>query len=201
VFFLGYLRSELVRRKSRTILTLAGLAIGVALVVAISAVARGLDHAQKTALNPLSGIGTDLTVTRAAQTDNNGFGDQNSSSTANGATATPNTAPTGTTFGAGTTSAPIPGATMTPGAQTTTAPVPGATMAPGPGTTSAPIPGSTTTPSSAASGQSNAGTEATDSSGQSTTQETTAPATPTAEPGANSNQQQTPSSPAQEPQP
>jgi ABC-type antimicrobial peptide transport system permease subunit len=74
VFFLGYLRSELVRRKSRTILTLAGLAIGVALVVAISAVARGLDHAQKTALNPLSGIGTDLTVTRAAQTDNNGFG-------------------------------------------------------------------------------------------------------------------------------
>jgi ABC-type antimicrobial peptide transport system permease subunit len=73
VFFLGYLRSELLRRKSRTILTLAGLAIGVALVVAISAVSRGLDHAQKTALNPLSGIGTDLTVTRAAQNDN-GFG-------------------------------------------------------------------------------------------------------------------------------
>jgi ABC-type antimicrobial peptide transport system permease subunit len=74
VFFLGYLRSELLRRKSRTILTLAGLAIGVALVVAISAVSRGLDHAQKTALNPLSGIGTDLTVTRAAQTNNGGFG-------------------------------------------------------------------------------------------------------------------------------
>ena len=74
MFFLGYLRSELLRRKSRTILTLAGLAIGVALVVAISAVSRGLDHAQKTALNPLSGIGTDLTVTRAAQTNNGGFG-------------------------------------------------------------------------------------------------------------------------------
>ena len=67
MFYLSYLRSELVRRKSRTILTLLGLAIGVALVIAISSLSRGLDHAQKTALNPLSSIGTDLTVTLSPQ--------------------------------------------------------------------------------------------------------------------------------------
>ncbi len=42
-----------------------GLSIGVALVITISSLSRGLDHAQKTALNPLSSIGTDLTVTLA----------------------------------------------------------------------------------------------------------------------------------------
>src|SRR5215471_10941389 len=50
-----------------------GLAIGVGLVIAISALSRGLDHAQKTALNPLSSIGTDLTVTLSPQQDT-GFG-------------------------------------------------------------------------------------------------------------------------------
>jgi len=63
VFYLSYLRSELLRRKGRTILTLLGLALGVALVIVITALSRGLDQAQKTALNPLSSIGTDLTVT------------------------------------------------------------------------------------------------------------------------------------------
>ena len=53
------------RRKGRTILTLTGLAIGVALVIVISSLTQGLDDAQKTALNPLSSIGTDLTVTLA----------------------------------------------------------------------------------------------------------------------------------------
>ena len=51
-----------------------GLAIGVALVIAISALSRGLDHAQKTALDPLSSIGTDLTVTLAPQQQDTGFG-------------------------------------------------------------------------------------------------------------------------------
>jgi putative ABC transport system permease protein len=67
VFYLGYLRSELLRRKGRTILTLLGLALGVALVIVISALSRGLDRAQNTALNPLSSIGTDLTVTAQQQ--------------------------------------------------------------------------------------------------------------------------------------
>ncbi len=73
MFYLRYLRSELVRRRARTVLTLAGFAVGVALVVAITGLSRGLDHAQKTALNPLSSIGTDLTVTLSAQQDQ-GFG-------------------------------------------------------------------------------------------------------------------------------
>jgi ABC-type antimicrobial peptide transport system permease subunit len=63
VFYLSYLSSELLRRKGRTILTILGLAVGVALVITISALSRGLDRAQATALDPLSSIGTDLTVT------------------------------------------------------------------------------------------------------------------------------------------
>ncbi|MHB8059805.1 MAG: ABC transporter permease, partial [Gaiellaceae bacterium] len=63
MFYLSYLRSELVRRRGRTILTLLGLALGVALVIVITSLSRGLDQAQKTALDPLSSIGTDLTVT------------------------------------------------------------------------------------------------------------------------------------------
>ena len=75
MFYLRYLRSELLRRRARTILTVLGLAVGVGLVIAISGLSRGLDDAQKTALDPLSTIGTDLTVTRAAQTTASaGFG-------------------------------------------------------------------------------------------------------------------------------
>jgi len=74
MFYVRYLRSELLRRRARTILTLAGLAVGVALVIAISGVSRGLDRAQKNALDPLSTIGTDLTVTLSPQQDSVGFG-------------------------------------------------------------------------------------------------------------------------------
>jgi putative ABC transport system permease protein len=74
MFYVRYLRSELLRRRARTILTLTGLAVGVALVIAISGVSRGLDKAQKSALDPLSTIGTDLTVTLSPQQDTGGFG-------------------------------------------------------------------------------------------------------------------------------
>ncbi len=74
MFYVRYLRSELLRRRARTILTLAGLAVGVALVIAISGVSRGLDRAQKNALDPLSTIGTDLTVTLSPQQETGGFG-------------------------------------------------------------------------------------------------------------------------------
>ena len=74
MFYLGYLRSELLRRRTRTALTVLGLAVGVALVIVISALSRGLDDAQRTALDPLSSIGTDLTVTRSAESDEGGFG-------------------------------------------------------------------------------------------------------------------------------
>src|SRR5438477_11893077 len=74
MFYVRYVRSELLRRRVRTALTVLGLALGVALVITISGLSRGLDRAQKTALDPPSSIGTDLTVTRAPQTANAGFG-------------------------------------------------------------------------------------------------------------------------------
>jgi putative ABC transport system permease protein len=69
VFYLRYLRAELVRRKGRTIVTLTGVALGVGLVIAIASLSNGLDDAQKATLDPLAGIGTDLSVTRAAEQD------------------------------------------------------------------------------------------------------------------------------------
>ena len=74
MFYARYVLRELSRRRVRTLLTVAGLGLGVALVITISGLSRGLDRAQRTALDPLSGIGTDLTVTRAVQTDNGGLG-------------------------------------------------------------------------------------------------------------------------------
>ena len=75
MFYLRYLRNELVRRRTRTILTLVGLGLAVALVVAITSLSTGLDRAQKKTLDPLAGIGTDLTVTLQPQQDSaGGFG-------------------------------------------------------------------------------------------------------------------------------
>jgi ABC-type lipoprotein release transport system permease subunit len=45
MFYLRYLRAELVRRKGRTILTMLGLALGVGLVIAISSLSNGLETA------------------------------------------------------------------------------------------------------------------------------------------------------------
>lgn len=72
MFYLSYLRSELTRRRSRTVLTVLGLMVGVSLVIAVSALSRGLDEAQATALDPLSSIGTDLTVTLEPEQTQNG---------------------------------------------------------------------------------------------------------------------------------
>ena len=77
MFYLRYLKNELVRRRARTIVTIVGLGVGVALVVMIASLSKGLDKAQKQTLNPLAGIGTDLTVTyqpTTNQTTSNGGG-------------------------------------------------------------------------------------------------------------------------------
>jgi ABC-type antimicrobial peptide transport system permease subunit len=75
MFYLRYLRNELVRRRARTIVTLVGLGLGVALVVAIASLSKGLDRAQHKTLDPLAGIGTDLTVTlQPQQQQSQGFG-------------------------------------------------------------------------------------------------------------------------------
>jgi ABC-type antimicrobial peptide transport system permease subunit len=72
MFYLRYLRAELLRRRGRTVVTLLGLAVGVGLVIAIASLSKGLDEAQSATLDPLAGIGTDLTVTRTAAEDAGG---------------------------------------------------------------------------------------------------------------------------------
>ena len=79
MFYLRYLRNELIRRRTRTVVTLLGLGLGVALVITIASLSNGLDRAQKQTLDPLAGIGTDLTVTLSPQQQSQagfGFGGQ-----------------------------------------------------------------------------------------------------------------------------
>jgi putative ABC transport system permease protein len=64
MFFLTYMLSELRRRSGRTILTALGLGLGVGLVVTVNALSTGLDRAQAKILEPLTGVGTDMSVTR-----------------------------------------------------------------------------------------------------------------------------------------
>jgi len=72
LFYLRYLGAELRRRKGRTILTATCLALGVGLVVAVTALSAGLDDAQSEVLEPLTGVGTEMSVTRPMQFDDNG---------------------------------------------------------------------------------------------------------------------------------
>ncbi len=65
MFYLTYIRRELSRRAGRTILTVLGLAVGIGLVVVITALSTGLDRAQAHVLDPLGSVGTDLLVTRS----------------------------------------------------------------------------------------------------------------------------------------
>jgi ABC-type antimicrobial peptide transport system permease subunit len=74
VFYLRYLRNELVRRRTRTIVTMLGLGVGVALVIVLSSLSNGLDQAQSKTLDPLNAIGTDLTVTLQPQQQDTTFG-------------------------------------------------------------------------------------------------------------------------------
>jgi putative ABC transport system permease protein len=64
VFYINYIFSELRRRKGRTLLTAFGLAVGVGLVVTVNALSTGLDRAQAKVLAPLTGVGTDMSVSR-----------------------------------------------------------------------------------------------------------------------------------------
>jgi ABC-type antimicrobial peptide transport system permease subunit len=64
-----YLWAELTRRKGRTLLTAIGLGVGIGLVVAVSALTGGLEAAQGKVLEPLTGVGTDMTATRPIDAD------------------------------------------------------------------------------------------------------------------------------------
>ena len=65
--FFTYLRRELRRRHRQALLTALGLAVGVGLVVAVTAYADGVAEAQDEVLHSLYGVGTDITVTQAAE--------------------------------------------------------------------------------------------------------------------------------------
>jgi ABC-type lipoprotein release transport system permease subunit len=64
LFYVRFLVAELRRRPGRTALTALGLAVGVGLVVIVGALSKGLDDAQDSVLEPLTGVGTDLSVSR-----------------------------------------------------------------------------------------------------------------------------------------
>ncbi|HEX8854706.1 MAG TPA: ABC transporter permease [Thermoleophilaceae bacterium] len=72
MFYATYVLSELRRRKGRTLLTALGLAVGVGLVVTVSALSKGLDNAQSKVLEPLTGVGTDMSVSRPLKVSGSG---------------------------------------------------------------------------------------------------------------------------------
>jgi putative ABC transport system permease protein len=76
MFYVTYMLAELRRRSGRTVLTAFGLAIGVGLVVTVTALSTGLDRAQAKILEPLTGVGTDMSVSRPidfSPTEQGGF--------------------------------------------------------------------------------------------------------------------------------
>jgi ABC-type antimicrobial peptide transport system permease subunit len=72
VIYLRYLTAELRRRKGRTILTSLGLAVGVGLVATVVALSNGLDDAQAKVFAPLTGLGTDMSVSRPVRFSGSG---------------------------------------------------------------------------------------------------------------------------------
>jgi putative ABC transport system permease protein len=65
MYFLTYLRRELRRRMRQAVLTALGLAVGIGLVVTVTAASAGVTNAQGAVLHALYGIGTDVTITTA----------------------------------------------------------------------------------------------------------------------------------------
>ena len=74
MFYVTYMLAELRRRLGRTVLTSVGLALGVGLVVTVTALSNGLDRAQAEVLEPLTGVGTDMSVSRPIEFSDSGNG-------------------------------------------------------------------------------------------------------------------------------
>ncbi|MEU6226996.1 ABC transporter permease [Streptomyces sp. NPDC047042] len=64
--FFTYLRRELRRRRKAALVVASGLALGIALVIVVTSVSAGMSKAQDKVLESLYGLGTDMTVTKAA---------------------------------------------------------------------------------------------------------------------------------------
>jgi putative ABC transport system permease protein len=63
MFFFTYLRRELRHRMRQATVTAVGLALGIALVITVTALSAGVRNAQGKVLGALYGVGTDITVT------------------------------------------------------------------------------------------------------------------------------------------
>ncbi|BFO14853.1 hypothetical protein SHKM778_12410 [Streptomyces sp. KM77-8] len=70
--FFTYLRRELRRRRKAALVVASGLALGIALVVVVNSVSSGMTRAQEKVLQSLYGLGTDMTVTKAAEAQDAG---------------------------------------------------------------------------------------------------------------------------------
>lgn len=64
--FFTYLRRELRRRRRAALVVASGLALGIALVIVVNSVSSGMGRAQDKVLQSLYGLGTDMTVSKAA---------------------------------------------------------------------------------------------------------------------------------------
>ena len=63
--FLTYLGRELRRRVRQASMIAIGLALGIGLVITVTALSAGVKNAQGQVLHSLYGVGTDITVTKA----------------------------------------------------------------------------------------------------------------------------------------
>ena len=63
--FFTYLGRELRRRMRQAVFIALGLAVGIGLVITVTAASSGVQNAQGTVLHSLYGVGTDVTVTKA----------------------------------------------------------------------------------------------------------------------------------------
>src|SRR5215467_6261335 len=72
--FFTYLWRELRRRARQATFITVGLALGIGLVITVTAASAGVKNAQSSVLHSLYGVGTDITVTKAPTTSGNGAG-------------------------------------------------------------------------------------------------------------------------------
>ena len=72
--FFTYLWRELRRRARQASFIAVGLALGIGLVITVTAASAGVKNAQSTVLHSLYGVGTDITVTKAPTTGSAGSG-------------------------------------------------------------------------------------------------------------------------------
>jgi len=70
MFYLSYLKNELVRRIGKTITISLGLAIASTIIIVIISISQSLSSTQETVLNPLENVGTDILVTRTVDQEN-----------------------------------------------------------------------------------------------------------------------------------